>query len=216
MPQNGSIDIDIWSDLVCPWCWIGKHRLERALEAEGLRGRWRFHAYELGPREQKREPTLKHLAEKYSVGPEEARQMVQRVQDLGRELGLDINPDKQQTAPTYDAQRLVQAAQAHETGDARILVERLHKAHFSEGLDLGDHAVLKRIASEAGMAPNKVDHVLASDAYAIEVEYDEERASAIEIGGVPFTVLNQRLTISGAQGIEAFRKALHQALPSGV
>ncbi|HTA17047.1 MAG TPA: DsbA family oxidoreductase [bacterium] len=210
MPDTPALTIDLWSDLVCPWCWIGKHRIERALDAAGLEAQWRFHAYELGPREQKRQPTLQHLAEKYGVSLAEGRQMIRRVQDLGTELGLDINPDKQQTAPTYDAHRLVQAAQAK--GDARALVERLHRAHFSEGLDLGDRAVLKTLAKETGMDAAEAGRVLEGGAYAAEVEEDERRAVSYEIGGVPFTVVNGRLAVGGAQSVKAFGEVLHKAL----
>jgi predicted DsbA family dithiol-disulfide isomerase len=150
------------------------------------------------------------LAEKYGVSLAEGRQMIRRVQDLGRELGLDINPDKQQTAPTYDAHRLVQAAQVK--GDARALVERLHRAHFSEGLDLGDRNVLQTLAVESGMDKDEAAGVLEGGAYAAEVEQDEQRASAQEIGGVPFTVVNGRLAVGGAQSVEAFGKVLREAL----
>jgi predicted DsbA family dithiol-disulfide isomerase len=210
MPETPVLTLDLWSDLVCPWCWIGKHRIERALEATGLEARWRFHAYELGPREQKRQPTLAHLAEKYGVSLAEGRQMMGRVQDLAQELGLDINPDKQQTAPTYDAHRLVQAVQAK--GDARALVERLHRAHFSEGLDLGDRSVLKTLAAEAGMDPGEAGRVLESGAYAAEVEEDEQRAVSYEIGGVPYTIVNGRLSVGGAQSAAAFGKVLREAM----
>jgi predicted DsbA family dithiol-disulfide isomerase len=213
MPDTSALTLDLWSDLVCPWCWIGKHRIERALEAAGLEARWRFHAYELGARQQKRQPTLQHLAEKYGVSLAEGREMMRRVQDLGTELGLDINPDKQQAAPTFDAHRLVQAAQAK--GDARALVERLHRAYFSEGLDLGDPATLKTLAAETGMDPGEAGRVLESGAYAAEVDEDERRAVSYEIGGVPFTVVNGRLAVGGAQSVEAFGKVLREALAAG-
>jgi predicted DsbA family dithiol-disulfide isomerase len=204
------LTIDLWSDIVCPWCWIGKHRLEKALDKLGVQAEWKFHAYELGPRQQKRQPTLRHLAEKYRVSPEEARQMVQRVQDLGRELGIDINPDKQFTAPTFDGHRLVQAAQKAGLGPA--LMERLHRAHFSEGLDVGDKSVLRALAVEAGLDAAEAARVLDSDAYAKEVEEDEARAVSYEIGGVPFTVLNMRWAVGGAQPVEGFVDFLNEAL----
>ena len=204
------LTIDLWSDIVCPWCWIGKHRLEKALDQLGVKAEWKFHAYELGPRQQKRQPTLQHLAEKYHVPLEEARQMVKRVQDLGAELGIDINPDKQFTAPTFDGHRLVQAAQKAGLGPA--LMERLHKAHFSEGQDLGDKAVLRALAVEAGMDETEAQRVLDSDAYAKEVEEDEARAVSYEIGGVPFTVLNMRWAVGGAQPVEGFVDLLNEAL----
>jgi predicted DsbA family dithiol-disulfide isomerase len=204
------LTIDLWSDIVCPWCWIGKHRLEQALEKLGVNAEWKFHAYELGPRQQPRQPTLQHLAEKYQVSLEEARQMVRRVQDLGRELGIDINPDKQFTAPTFDGHRLIQSAQKAGLGPA--LMERLHKAHFSEGRDVGDKDELQALAVAAGLDGAEAKRVLESDAYAKEVEEDEARAVSYDIGGVPFTVLNMRWAVSGAQPVEGFVDLLNEAL----
>lgn len=212
MPENSALTLDVWSDLVCPWCWIGKHRIQGALDAAGLEARWRFHAYELGERQQKRQPTLEHLAKKYGVSLSEGRRMMGRVQALGAELGLVIDPDKQRTAPTFDAHRLVQAAQAQ--GDARALVERLHRAHFSEGLDLGDRGLLRTLAAEVGMDADEAGRMLESGAYAAEVEQDEQRAADYGIRGVPFTLVNGRLAVDGAQSVEAFGEALRQATDS--
>ncbi len=207
MPEP--ITLDLWSDIVCPWCWIGKHRLQRALESAGLEARWRFRAYELGERSQERRPTLSHLAQKYGVSPDEARGMLGRVRDLGAELGLDINPDVQKTAPTFDAHRLVKAAEAAALGPQ--LMERLHRAHFSEGRDLGDRGELAALAAEAGLDLAAARRLLETDAYAADVEADEERAAAQAIGGVPFTVINGRFAVSGAQSVETFRKAFARA-----
>jgi predicted DsbA family dithiol-disulfide isomerase len=206
------VNIDLWSDLVCPWCWIGEHRLDRALLNLGLRDKvtLRFHAYELGPRQQSREPILEHLAHKYHVSLDEARQMTQRVQDLGAELGLDIDPEKQFTAPTFDAHRLVAARQAQ--GDARALVDALHRAHFSQGRDLGDLSVLAAVAAETGMDRAEAQRVLQTGAYAQEVEEDLRRAQAYEIRGVPFFVFDMKLALNGAQPVDVFEKALKQAL----
>lgn len=205
MPET--LTLDVWSDVVCPWCWIGKQRVHNALAAAGLKAEWRFHAYELGERRQERRPTLGHLAEKYHVSLDEAREMVGRVRSLGAELGLDINPDKQQTAATFDAHRLIQAA-----GRGEALMERLHRAHFSEGQDVSDHAVLQTLAVEAGLDGAEARRVLAGDAYAKEVEADEERAVAYAIGGVPFTMVNSRWAVGGAQSEDAFRQVFAEAL----
>ena len=204
------ITLDIWSDVVCPWCWIGKHRVERALAAAGLEADWRFHAYELGARQQTRQPTLKHLAEKYKVSLEEARTMTERVQTLGTELGIDINPDVQQTAASFDAHRLMVAAQ--KVGLGKPLMERLHRAYFSEGLDISDHAVLLGLVVEVVLDATEAKRVLDTDAYSQEVETAEQQAAAYQIGGVPYTVVNMQLAISGAQSEETFGQAFAQAL----
>lgn len=204
------ITLDLWSDVVCPWCWIAEHRIEKALASAGLEADWNFHAYELGARRQSRQPTLQHLAEKYKVSLEEAREMTARVQALGAELGIDINPDVQQTAATFDAHRLVVAAQKQGLG--KPLMERLHRAHFSAGLDVSDHAVLSRLAVEAGMDAAEAQRVLSTGAYSQEVEADEQRAAAYEITGVPFTVVNRRVAVGGAQPEETFLKVFAKAL----
>lgn len=204
--------VDIWSDIVCPWCWIGEHRLAAALRNLGLESsvQVRFHAFELGPRQQTRQPILQHLASKYRVSLDEARAMTTRVQDLGAELGLDINPDKQFTAPTFDAHRLVAAQQAQ--GDARALVEALHRAHFSQGRDVGDLAVLAAVATEAGMDPAEARRVLDSGAYTQEVEEDLRQARDLEIRGVPFFAFDRTFALNGAQPVDVFERALNQAL----
>ncbi len=204
------LTLDIWSDVVCPWCWIAKKRLELALAELKLDAEWRFHAFELGPRQQARQPIVDHLAQKYRVSAEEARAMVGRVQGLGAELGIEISPEKQQTTGTFDAHRLVQAAQKAGLGAA--MMERLHKAHFSEGLWVADKAVLAGLAQEAGLPRAEAERVLGTDAYAMEVEEDLQRAAAYEIRGVPFTVINLRYAVNGAQAVEAFKSVLQQAL----
>lgn len=203
------LTLDVWSDVVCPWCWIAKRRVELALQRQGLQAQWRFHAFELGPRSQARLPILQHLSQKYRLSLDETRAMTQRVQDLGTELGLDINPERQSTAATFDAHRLIQAAQIQ--GNAPALMERLHRAHFSEGLDVSDKAVLARLAAEAGLDPAQAQRVLQSDAYSAEVEADLRRAADYEIRGVPFTVFNGRYAVNGAQSVEAFEGVMKQA-----
>lgn len=210
MPDK--LTLDLWSDIVCPWCWIAEHRLDRALKTAGLEADFRFHAYELGPRQQSREPVLQHLAQKYRVSLDEARQMTDRVKALGAELGLDINSDVQKTAATFDAHRLVVAAQGQGLG--RSVMERLRRAHFSEGQDVSDHAVLTALAVEAGMEAAEARRVLASGAYSQEVEEDEQRAVAYEISGVPFTVVNMRVAVGGAQSEETFLKVFAKAQES--
>lgn len=209
------LNLDVWSDIVCPWCYVGEHRVRKALDALGVTDvRWRFHSFELGPRQQARQPVAQMLAQKYRVPPAEARQMMARVQTLGAELGLDINPDKQYTAASFDAHRLVQAAQAQVEDGSRALavMDRLHRAYFSEGLDTSDHAVLAGLAAEAGMPKAEAERLLATNAYAQEVEEGERRAQAYEIRGVPFTVVADQWAASGAQPVEAFVAMLKKGL----
>jgi predicted DsbA family dithiol-disulfide isomerase len=206
------LQIDLYSDVVCPWCWIGKHRLEKAVEEAGLKDQvtWRFHAYELGARQQETGTVAQHLGEKYQISHGEVKQMLERVSSLGPELGLSFDFDKAKTAASFDAHRLVKAAEKE--GRDRDLMERLHKAHFSDGQDVSDKAVLESLAVEAGMKAEEARRVLSTDAYAQEVEEDEARASSYEIRGVPFAVLNGRLGVPGAQPVATFVQAIKQAL----
>jgi predicted DsbA family dithiol-disulfide isomerase len=210
-PIDGTLNLDLWSDIVCPWCWIGKRRLELALDHAGLadRAQWRFHAYELGAREQKPQPVIGHLAQKYGVTLEEARAMTARVASLGAEVGLVMNMDRCISAPTYDAHRLVQWAQSQ--GAAPKLMEALHQAHFTQGLDVSDHGLLAGLAQQCGLNKVHAEDVLKSDAFADGVEADLQRAQDYEISGVPFTVVKDRWVVQGAQSVAVFEQALLKA-----
>lgn len=212
MEDPHSLTLDLWSDPVCPWCWIAKRRLERALAITGLAGRcrWHFHAYELGPRQGRPTPVLEHLAAKYSVSLEEARAMTARVAGLGAELGLVMDMERCLSAPTYDAHRLLQWAQTLDRAPG--LAEGLHQAHFSRGLDLSDHAVLRQVAAAACLDAAGADQVLGGGAYGAEVDKDEERAAGYDISGVPFTVAQGRFAVPGAQSVAVFEKMLRDAL----
>ena len=205
------LTIDLWSDIVCPWCWIGKRRLERVLERTELshRVQWRFHAFELGPRQQSPQPILEHLAQKYQVTLAEARAMTARVASLGAELGLTMNMDRCQSAATFDAHRLVQWAQT--LGKAPALVEILHQAHFRDGLDVSDHGILRSLASQAGLDAAEAQRVLSTEAYGAEVEADLRKASSLEITGVPYTLVQGKWPVEGAQSLDVFEKALLEA-----
>ena len=172
-----------------------------------------FHAYELGGRERTGLGVHENLALKYGVSREEAAAMTDRVEKLGAELGLRFDFSKARSAPTFDAHRLIQAAQSVGRGPA--LMERLHLAHFAEGQDLSDLATLQALGVEAGLSAELVKGVLDTQAFAEQVEEDEQRAVAYEISGVPFTVMNGRLAVPGAQPVATFEQALQQVLAMG-
>jgi predicted DsbA family dithiol-disulfide isomerase len=205
------LTIDLWSDPICPWCWIGKHRLEQALKQAGLEqhARWNFHAFELGPRDAAPAPVTDMLRKKYGGSAQDIRDMFKRVEDLGAELGLKFEFERSIAAPTFTAQRLVKAAAP--SGRAGALLEAMHLAHFTKGLDLSDTSVLQALAVEAGLPAAETAAVLGGDAWTLEVEQDEERAAAYDISGVPFFVFQGRLALGGAQPVETFVKALEQA-----
>lgn len=205
--------IDVWSDLVCPWCAIGNRRLERALEQfphrEAVEVVW--HSFELDP---SAPPVhegdhVQHLADKYGRSRAEAEAMVQRVIDLAAQDGLTLRLMQARAGNTFDAHRLLHFAA--ERGLEPAVRQRLFRGYMTEGEPIGQRDVLVRLAAEAGLPADETRAVLESDRYADDVRDDEAAAQAIGIGGVPFFILGGRLGISGAQPVELFVRALDQA-----
>jgi predicted DsbA family dithiol-disulfide isomerase len=201
--------IEIWSDVVCPWCYIGKRRLERALaefeHADDVEVIWR--SFQLNPDAPKKAmPTLDYLNQRF--GPQ-AGAMTARVAELGRGEGLDLDFAKSLTVNTLDAHRALHLAADQGLGDAAK--ERLLRAHFSEGADVSDHETLATLLGEVGVDPDQVRSVLASRQYATEVRDDFEEADRLGATGVPFFVIDRRYGISGAQPTETFLHALRTA-----
>ena len=204
--------IEVWSDVVCPWCWIGKRRLERAIErfdhpddAEIV-----LRSFELDPRAPERDggKTTEHLAKKYGLGPAQLAAMLDRVRGLGRAEGLDLRLSDTRTANTFDAHRLLQLAKAK--GLQRALADRLYRAHFTDCASLNDHAALARLAAEGGLDEAEATDVLASDRFADDVRADEAQARALGIGGVPHYVVDGAVGVSGAQPIEVLLDVLQK------
>ncbi len=205
--------IEIWSDVVCPWCYIGKRRLESALSRFEHAGEveitWR--SFELDPNAPLRfEGTAdERLAKKYGMSPAQAAASHDRVTSLAAQEGLDYHFEKAQYGNSFDAHRLIHLAAKHGMQDA--MKERLMKAYFTEGLAISDREILIRIASEMGLDPKETRTVLESDAYAREVRADEERAVKTGIHGVPFFLVDGKYGVSGAQSPETFLEVLEQA-----
>jgi predicted DsbA family dithiol-disulfide isomerase len=207
--------IDIWSDIACPWCYVGKRRLEQALEKfphkADVQIVWR--AFELDPSAPKiRDASLSYterLAGKYRVPPEEAQVMIDRMVATAARDGLEFRFDRIQSGNTFDAHRLLHLA--HERGRQDALKERLMRAYLTEGQAIGDPAVLVTLAREAGLDEQEARDVVDTDRFAAEVRQDEALARELGINGVPFFVLDQRLGVSGAQPAEVLLGALEQA-----
>lgn len=205
--------IDIWSDVVCPWCYVGKRRLERALAdfpyAADVEVVW--HSFELDPTAPQGgdRPTTEVLAAKYGRSAEEMRQMQQQLIDLAAADDLELRLFDNVHTRTVDAHRLLHLARS--TGQQGELKERLLAAYFTEARNIGDHDVLQQVAVAAGLDAARVGEVLAGDEYADEVRADLEQARAYGVQGVPFFVLDGRYAISGAQPVEVFEQALRQA-----
>jgi predicted DsbA family dithiol-disulfide isomerase len=202
--------VEIWSDVVCPWCYIGKRRLEHALaefeHADEVTIAWR--SFQLNPDTPPGTavPTSEYLVSRF--GPQ-ASQMTGRVAELARGEGLDFDFDAALTVNTLDAHRLLHLAADLGVGDAAK--ERLLRAHFTEGADLSDHETLVRLAGQAGVDTDRAREVLAGPEYADAVQADIEQARAFGATGVPFFVIDRKYGISGAQPAETFLQALRTA-----
>ena len=202
--------IEIWSDVVCPWCYIGKRRLERALRdfdaADQVEVTWR--SFQLNPDfpPGTAVPTPDYLTSRF--GPQ-AQEMTGRVALLGAGEGLDLRFENTLTVNTFDAHRVLHLAA--DAGLAGEVKERLLHAHFTEGADLSDHETLARLAGEAGVPPGRVRAMLATDEYADAVRADSDEARALGANGVPFFVIDRKYGISGAQPAEVSLQALQQA-----
>src|SRR4051794_10923601 len=180
--------VEIWSDIACPWCYVGKRRFEAALAAFEHRGdvevTWR--SFELdphAPRERGGDRT-EHLAAKYGTTVEQAQAMHDRMTEVAAGEGLDFRFDLARGGNTFDGHRLLHLAAEHGLQDA--LKERLMRAQFTEGEPTGDPGALERLAVQTGLPPDEVRDVLGSDRFAAEVREDERTAAALGVRGVPF------------------------------
>jgi len=205
--------VEIWSDIVCPWCYIGKRRLERALEMFPGRDavEVRFRSFELDPgRPQRTDETLdRMLAGKYGVSLEQARGMNERVTRLAAEEGIPFRLDVARPGNTFDAHRLSHFAR--DQGLEAEMMERLHAGYFCEGAAIGDPEALAGLAVDVGLERDTVHALLASDSHASDVREDEALAAHLGIRGVPFFVIDRRMGVSGAQEASVLVGALEQA-----
>jgi predicted DsbA family dithiol-disulfide isomerase len=204
--------VEIWSDIACPWCYVGKRRFEAALAAFEHRDEvtvtWR--SFELDPEAPRERPVdgATHLAEKYGTSREQAVAMQQRMTDVAAEEGLAFRFDIARAGNTFDAHRLIHLAAAHGMQDA--MKERLMAAYLTEGEPIGDPATLEKLAVAAGLPEDEVRDVLAGDRFAADVREDETTAAQFGIHAVPFFVVDRALGASGAQPSEVFGELLRR------
>lgn len=213
--------IDVWSDIVCPWCAIGKKRLEAALARfeHGSEVQVVWHAFELDPTPAAQRPKVGSIAEllakKYGMSIEQAKAANARVTAAAAVEGMHWNTDAIQPSATFDAHRLLAfaATQRDKAGHGvqAPLMERLMTAYFAEGQLISRRETLQALAVEVGLDPADVADLLASDAFTDEVRADERTAAQSGITGVPFFVLGGRYAVSGAQPAEMMLGALQQA-----
>jgi predicted DsbA family dithiol-disulfide isomerase len=204
--------IEVFSDVVCPWCYIGKRRLEQALaefpHAEGVEVL--FRSFQLDPSTPKdSDQSLEEmLSTKYGTSRDEAREMNQRVSDIAAGVGLRYDLAAAHPANTFDAHRLLHFAAAN--GRQAELKERLMRAYFTEGRRIGDHGVLAELAADVGLDQKAAAAMLAGDDYAEDVRADVALARDFGANGVPFFVFDRRYGVSGAQETDVFRQVLDQ------
>jgi predicted DsbA family dithiol-disulfide isomerase len=214
VPSGGApVHVEIWSDIACPWCYVGKRRFEAALAAyehrEEVRVTWRsFELDPYAPREREQDGAT-HLAEKYGTSREEAQAMQRRMTEIAARDGLSFRFDIALGGNTFDAHRLLHLAAAHGSQDA--LKERLMRAYLSEGELIGDRVTLQRLGVEVGLAQDEVRDTLATDRFAAEVREDERTAASLGIHAVPFFVVDRAMGASGAQPPEALVEVLRRA-----
>src|SRR3569623_83663 len=207
------MSIDVWSDIACPWCYLGKHRIDAAIAKLGGEHDLVVHAVELNPGAPRRyDDGLTHaqrLAQKFNSGPAQIDQMHARMVGLGREDSIDFHFERVQGGNTFDAHRLVRLGL--ERGVQAAVKERMMKAYFSDGDAIGDRETLIRLATEAGLDRDEAADVLATEKFTTEVRADEAMAQANGISGVPFFVFDTRLAVSGAQPVEMLGEAMREA-----
>lgn len=207
------IQIDIWSDVVCPFCYIGKRSLEKGIAMSGLGDRVHitWHSFLLDPemKEHVGESVIQYLAKRKGISEEQSQAMHAQVTERAAEFGLHYRFDQAKIANTLFAHTLIQ--KAHERDEAGAMEEVLFKAYFCEGKDLNDIDTLKQLGQEGGLQEAECAHALQTDDYKFAVWNDVKMAQDIGIQGVPFFIFNRRFAISGAQNADVFRDAIIQA-----
>lgn len=202
--------IEIWSDVVCPWCAVGRARFRQALagfpHADEVSVRWR--SFELDPNApiEREGDYVAHLARKYGASREQAQQMIDRMTRTAAEEGLEFRFDRIRPGNTFDAHRILHLAAAHGLQDE--CKERFLRGYLTEGQPIGRPDTLTRLATEVGLDAAEVADVLASDRYAAAVRDDERRARELDITGVPCFVVDGTFAVPGAQPSQTLQRLL--------
>lgn len=209
--------IEIWSDVVCPWCFIGKRRLEKALDRFDSTGDRSidivYRSFQLDPSapHEATQTVAEHLGAKYGGGAGAGQQMIDRVEAVAAEEGLLFRMGEAKRGNTLDAHRLLHLALADGPEVQARLKEDLLAAYFLRAENVADHDVLLRAAATVGIDEARATELLAGDEYANAVEADIRRAAALGANGVPFFVVDEKYGVSGAQPTEVFGQVLQRA-----
>ena len=204
--------VDIWSDVVCPFCYIGKKRLEHVAEQAGIELDIHWHSFELDPNAPVKHDTsnTERLAQKYGRSYAEMEEMERNVAAMAAAEGIDFQWQKANSGNSFNAHRIIHLAQSKGLGNEAE--EAFFHAYMTEGLAIGEREVVEEIASRIGLDHAEVEYVLDSDELADFVRHDEKIAhEQLNVTGVPFFIFDQKLALSGAQPREIFLQALQQA-----
>jgi predicted DsbA family dithiol-disulfide isomerase len=209
---SDALSIDLWADVVCPFCYLGSQQLARAIEQFDHEVVVTHRAFELDPNApaSTEESYEEILAAKYQMPVERAQALHRRLEDQGKQAGISLSFDTVRRANSFDAHRLIALASSQGLGDA--MAARLFRAYFAEGALISNRAELSALANEVGVVD--VDDLWRGDAFAAEVRADESVAYELGITGVPAFLIDQRVMVLGAQGADEITDALRQAWAS--
>lgn len=208
------INIEIWSDVICPFCYIGKRRLEKALEGfthkDQVSITWKSYQLMPGMVTEPGKSIHQLLAERYNMSTEEAKAANQRVTDMAAGAGLSYDLDKAIPANSLKAHQLIHFAATQGLQDAAE--ERLFRAYFTEGKNIDDNTTLLQLGTEIGLEEKQLEQVLNTQPYTADINQDIQEAQQIGVRGVPFFVFNRKYGVSGAQEVPVFLETLQKAL----
>jgi predicted DsbA family dithiol-disulfide isomerase len=213
MSENHKLKIEIWSDVMCPFCYIGKRKIEKALDEfphkEKVEIEWKSFQLDPTTKSQPGKSTYDYLAEKYGRDKQWSIEMHANVTDQAKTEGLEYNFDKAIIANSFDAHRLSHLAKKY--GKGNELEELIFKAYFTEGKDVSEGEILVELGKNVGLDETEIRNMLASNQYKDAVQNDIIEAQQIGVRGVPFFVLDRKYAISGAQPKEVFTETLEKA-----
>lgn len=215
--MENKLKIQIWSDIMCPYCYIGKRRIESALEQfehkNAVEIEWKSFQLDTNFVASEGDNLTEHLAEKYQKNKEWAQELMDNMTQNAKNSGLDFHFEKAVMANSFDAHRLLHLAKKFQLGNE--LKELLFKAYLTDGKNIGDLETLKQLGIEAGLDATAIEAVLQSDTYSENVKQDIEMAQKIGVQGVPFFVLDNKYAISGAQHVDTFVQTIQKVWEEG-
>jgi predicted DsbA family dithiol-disulfide isomerase len=215
--MENKLKVQIWSDIMCPFCYIGKRRIEEALQnfehKEAVEIEWKSYQLDANFIASPEDNMVEHLAEKYRKDNDWAQNMLDNMTQNAKTAGLDFHFEKAVLANSFNAHRLLHLAKKYNL--ANDLEELLFKAYLTEGKNVNDLDTLSKLGIEVGLDSEEITQVMNSDTYGAEVKKDQEEANAIGVQGVPFFVLDNKYAISGAQPATAFLETLEKVWEEG-